>query len=58
MHTPGATTLTPTPQKQSILEDQVETMKNEKEHLNQKLDEFSNILRDFQNNQKVYEQEN
>ena len=58
VHTPGARTLDPSPAKSAILENQVEDMRNEKEHLNQKLDEFSNILRDFQNNQKQYEHEN
>ena len=33
-------------------------MKQEKEQLNHKLDEFSQVLRDFQANQKKFEQEN
>lgn len=36
-------------------DDQLRTMKQEKEQLNQKLDEFSQVLRDFQVNQKKFE---
>lgn len=39
-------------------EDQLRTMKQEKEQLNHKLDEFSQVLRDFQANQKKFEHEN
>ena len=35
-----------------------EEMKQEKAQLNKKLDEFSNILREFQVNQKHFENEN
>lgn len=39
-------------------DDQLRMMKQEKEQLNKKLDEFSHILRDFQVNQQKFEQEN
>jgi len=37
---------------------EIEQMKKEKQDMNMKLEEFSQIMRDFQQNQRIQQQEN
>jgi len=37
---------------------EIELMKKEKQDMNMKLEEFSQIMRDFQQNQRIQQQEN